>query len=110
MPKLDKEGNMQREGNGEPGPNDGEEPGIRSTIHGHIIESSEHAQGPRGYLRGLDKEEAKPLFDYARVHHDVEFEVRKHNGVRENFSMEHKAGKYKITDQGKQNVSTPEKK
>ena len=109
MPKLDREGNMQREGNGEPGPNDGEEPGIRSTIHGHSVQSSVHANGPRGFLRGLDREEAKPIFSYARVHHDVEFEVRQH-GVRENFGMEFKGGKYKITDEGKQDVSNPEKK
>ncbi len=109
MDKLDPEGNKQREGNGEPGPRDGEEAGIRSNIHGHIIESSEHAQGPRGYLRGLDPEEAKPIFNYARAHGDVEFEVRQH-GVRENFGMEYKNGKYKITDEGKQDVSTPEKK
>lgn len=109
MPKLECEGNMQREGNGEPGPNDGEEPGIRSTIHGHSVASSIHANGPRGYLRGLDNEEAKPLFNYAHMHHTAEFEVRQH-GVRENVSLEYKNGKYKITEQGKQDVHTPEKK
>lgn len=98
-----------QEGNGEPGRHTGEEPGVISFIHGHSVESSVHANGVRGYLRGLDVEEAKPVFNYARLHTDAEFEIRQHN-IRENFGMAFKAGKYKVRDEGKQNVSVREQR
>lgn len=99
-----------REGNGEPAANAGEEPGVTSFIHGHSVQSSAHANGPRGYLRGLDVEEAKPLFNYARLHNDAQFEVRHLNGVRENYGLEHKGGKYTVKDQGKQKIGNNEKR
>ena len=82
--------------------NQGEEPGIRSEIHGHQVMTTVHDQGPRSYLRGLDADEARPIFNDAKFHGPTQFEIHRTGHERENYSMERKVGKYWVTDQGRQ--------
>lgn len=84
----------------------GEEGGVSmsSIIHGHVVVTSLHDQGPRTWLRSQDRVEVKPVFDYARLHRDkgAEFETHLEGHPRENYGMKFKGGRYKVTDQGVQ--------
>lgn len=75
-----------------------------STIHGHSVSTGADDDESRRYLRGLDNEEAKAIFDQAKVHGTAEFEVSR-NGTRENYSAGYKDGKYTVKDEGKQKSS-----
>lgn len=75
-------------------------PTAQSNIHGHVVHADDQ-DGPR-YLRRLDDQEAKAVFDNAKVHDKTEFETRKSGGVRTNYKLGEKAGRYDLTNQGKE--------
>lgn len=65
------------------------------------MNTAEDDKDSRRYLRALDTDEAKTIFNQAKVHGNAEFETRQH-GVRENRTAEYKDGKYTVKDEGKE--------
>lgn len=76
----------------------------KSTIHGRSVSTGADDDESRRYLRELDNDEAKVIFDQAKRRGTAEFEVRR-NGTRENYSAGYKNGKYTVKDEGKQKSS-----
>ncbi|MFH1171376.1 MAG: hypothetical protein V1778_02460 [bacterium] len=76
-------------------------PEHKETIHGHSVYCDD--LDLRRYLKKLDQEEAKAIFDYARVHGHTEFEWRKLNSnTRLNCTMEYDDGAYIVRIEGKE--------
>lgn len=73
----------------------------RSTIHGHVVNTDADDKDSRRYLRSLDTDEAKTIFNQARVHGNAEFETRQ-RGMRENHSAQYEDGRYTVRREGKE--------
>lgn len=65
-------------------------------IHGHIVDGDENGIH---YLRHLDAEEAKVLFEFAKRHGAAEFETRV-SGIRHNYSLRYENYRYAVADGG----------
>lgn len=66
-------------------------PSNRSIIHTHPVYCDEY--DVRAYLRHLDSDEAKVIFEFAKHHGSAEFEFKK-NGTTHNCTMEYDDGAY----------------
>lgn len=72
----------------------------RVNIHGHSV-LSDDLHGMR-YLRKLDPDEAKTIFQQAKTQGSAEFETRTPGGRRHNYSARYKNGRYTLKDQGRE--------
>lgn len=81
-----------------------ERPEHKETIHNHPVYCDDLEL--RRYLKKLDEDEAKALFDYAREHGDTEFEMRKPgSNERLNCSMRYDEGAYIVAIENKEGGS-----
>lgn len=76
----------------------------QNTIHGHQVSTNADDEHSRQYLRSLDVDEAKTIFEQAKRAGNAEFEINK-DGTRHNYSAGYKDGKYTVTNKGKQKPS-----
>ncbi len=67
-------------------------------INGHNVSGDEEGMH---YLRHLDPDEAKVLYDYARKHGAAEFETQVH-GLRHNFTLKYENYEFTVEDRGAQ--------
>lgn len=65
-------------------------------IHGHEVDGDEDGIH---YLRHLDDQEAKVLFEYAKKRGSADFETRV-SGIRRNFALTYDNYHYSVADQG----------
>ena len=79
-----------------------ERPEPKETIHGHPVYCDD--QDTRFYLKRLDSQEAKAIFDYAKNHGRTDFEMRKQSGTRYNCFMEYDDGAYIVVNEGQQST------
>lgn len=79
-------------------------PSHKETIHNHPVHCDD--RDVRQYLKKLDEEEAKAIFEYARMHGRTDFEMKKPNSnTRYNCDMVYDDGAYIVTLEGKQGGS-----
>lgn len=65
-------------------------------IHGHEVDGDEDGIH---YLRHLDPDEAKVLFEYAKRHGHAEFEARV-SGIRRNYALKYDNYRYTVEAEG----------
>jgi hypothetical protein len=65
-------------------------------IHGHNVDGDEDGIH---YLRHLDPEESRVLFEYAKKRGQAEFESRV-SGVRRNYALKYDNYRYSVESQG----------
>lgn len=83
---------------------DEQRPEMKETIHNHPVYCDDLEV--RRYLKKLDDEEAKAIFEYARMHGTSEFEMRKPgSNERQNCSMQYDDGAYIVTIEGNEGGS-----
>ncbi len=78
-------------------------PSTKVSIHGHPVYCDDYSI--REYLRHLDNEEAKVIFEYAKHHGSSAFEYKK-GGTRTNATMEYDNGAYIIRSEGAESGSS----
>ncbi|MBI4414726.1 MAG: hypothetical protein HY566_00620 [Candidatus Kerfeldbacteria bacterium] len=71
-------------------------PSNRSSIHTHPVYCDDY--DVREYLRHLDSDEARVIFDYAKNHGSAEFEFKK-GGTTHDCTMKYDDGAYIVQEQ-----------